>query len=66
MMGNEVGSIRFKQPSLCISPADLFLDKTLSENLSLVKMKKMKMSTWGTGSDQYVSNVFLCIYIFYI
>ena len=55
-----VGSISFKYPSLYIFP-DLLLHKTLSENLSLVKMKTMKMFTWGIGSDQYVSNVLLCI-----
>ena len=55
-----LGSISCKHPSLYISP-DLFLHKTLSENLSLVKMKAMKMFTWGMGSDQYVSNVLICI-----
>ena len=54
------GSISLKHPSLYISP-DLILDETLSENPGLMKMKMVNMFTWGMGSDQYVSNVLLCI-----
>ena len=55
-----LGSISCKHPSLYISP-DLILDETLSENPGLMKMKMVNMFTWGMGSDQYVSNVLLCI-----
>ena len=60
MWSDQYGS-NFIHPSLCIFPG-LFSHKTPSENISFVKMKKMKMFTWGMGSDQYVSNVLLCIY----